>query len=135
MRPTAGAGDNDRVEAEIRSLARPLGGTASLDALVDRVRAARFLCIGEASQGTSDFYRWRAQLSRRLVEQHGFTWIGVEGDWPDREAGTYVPTRIGGRYDALIWLDGTDALRALHHEARPTEPELETEPTGLTTGS
>ena len=44
---------------------------------------ARFVCIGEASHGTHEYYRWRAQLSRRLIEEHGFTWIGVEGDWPD----------------------------------------------------
>jgi erythromycin esterase-like protein len=50
---------------------------------------------------------------------------------PHREAGNYVPTRIGGRYDALIWLERTTALRPLHHEGRPTEPELETEPTGF----
>ena len=56
--------------------------------------------------------------------------IGVVYD-PERERGNYVPTRMGGRYDALLWLEGTSALRPLHHEARPTEPELETEPTGF----
>ncbi|HET8989000.1 MAG TPA: erythromycin esterase family protein, partial [Humibacillus sp.] len=50
---------------------------------------------------------------------------------PHHETGNYVPTRIGGRYDALIWLERTTALRPLHHEARPLEPELETEPTGF----
>jgi len=38
---------------------------------------------------------------------------------------------MGGRYDALIWLERTAALRPLHHELRPQEPELETEPTGF----
>ena len=50
---------------------------------------------------------------------------------PDRDAGNYVPTQMGGRYDALLWLEETRALRPLHHEARPVEPELETEPTGF----
>ena len=49
---------------------------------------------------------------------------------PRREAGNYVSTRMGGRYDALLWLERTDALFPLHHERRPTEPEFETEPTG-----
>jgi erythromycin esterase len=68
---------------QIRSLAGPLATPADLDALVERAADARFVCIGEASHGTHEFYRWRADLSRRMIEEHGFTWIGVEGDWPD----------------------------------------------------
>ncbi|HEY5109389.1 MAG TPA: erythromycin esterase family protein, partial [Acidimicrobiales bacterium] len=49
----------------------------------------------------------------------------------ENEAGNYVPTRIGARYDALLWLEETTALRPLHHEGPPVEPELETEPTGF----
>jgi erythromycin esterase len=50
---------------------------------------------------------------------------------PTSELGKYVDTRMGGRYDALIWLEQTAPLRPLHHELRPAEPELETEPTGF----
>ena len=50
---------------------------------------------------------------------------------PLHETGNYVPTRIGDRHDALLWLEQTSALHPLHHEPRPTEPELETEPTGF----
>ena len=50
---------------------------------------------------------------------------------PTSELGNYVLTRMGGRYDALIWLEQTAPLRPLHHELRPAEPELETEPTGF----
>lgn len=71
------------VLAEIRSLARPLTTPAHLDPLVDRLGDRRLVCIGEASHGTHEFYRWRADLSRRLIEERGFNWIGVEGDWPD----------------------------------------------------
>src|SRR5919106_597708 len=68
---------------EIRRLARPLGGRDDLDYLVDRIGDARFVLIGEASHGTSDFYRWRADLSSRLLEEKGFSFVAVEGDWPD----------------------------------------------------
>lgn len=68
---------------EVRSLATPLLTAADLDPLVTRAAAARFVAIGEASHGTHEFYLWRADLSRRLIEEHGFAWIGVEGDWPD----------------------------------------------------
>jgi erythromycin esterase-like protein len=73
----------EEVLTEIRSRARPLRTAADLDSLVARVAGDRFVCIGEASHGTHEFYEWRCVLSRRLIEEHGFTWIGVEGDWPD----------------------------------------------------
>lgn len=71
------------VVAEIHSLARPLSVVADLDPLVDRLGAERYVCLGEASHGTHEYYRWRALLTRRLIEEHGVTWIGIEGDWPD----------------------------------------------------
>jgi erythromycin esterase-like protein len=83
MRPWTSQSRDDRIIAEIRSLARPLSRRGDLDELVERVGDARFVCIGEASHGTSEYYRWRALLSRRLIEEHGYRWIGVEGDWPD----------------------------------------------------
>ena len=69
--------------AEIRSLASPLTAARDLDPLVEGVGAARYVCIGEASHGTHVYYRWRAELSRRLISESGFNWIGVEGDWPN----------------------------------------------------
>ncbi|MCW3766621.1 hypothetical protein ACKLTP_17510 [Paenarthrobacter ureafaciens] len=48
-----------------------------------------------------------------------------------RERGNYVPTVMGQRYDGLVWLPTTTALRPLHREYLPDEPELETEPTGF----
>src|SRR5437868_8158306 len=49
----------------------------------DRFADARVVLLGEASHGTSEFYRARAAISRRLIERHGFTIVAVEGDWPD----------------------------------------------------
>ena len=49
----------------------------------DRFGEARVVLLGEATHGTSEFYRARAAITRRLVERHGFTIIAVEADWPD----------------------------------------------------
>ena len=68
---------------QIRRLARPLRNAGDLAPVADAVGGSRFVCLGEASHGTHEYYRWRAELSRLLIEEHGFTWIGVEGDWPD----------------------------------------------------
>lgn len=65
-----------------------------------------------------------------LTTGRGHRAIGVVYD-PRRETGNYVPTRMGGRYDALIWFEETNALHPLRHELPPREPELETEPSGF----
>ncbi len=75
---------NARALANVaRDHARPLRGPADLDPLIDRIGDARFVLLGEASHGTSEFYTWRAELSKRLISEKGFTFIAVEGDWPD----------------------------------------------------
>jgi protein-L-isoaspartate(D-aspartate) O-methyltransferase len=52
-------------------------------AMLDRVADRRVVLLGEASHGTSEFYRARAAITRRLIERHGFTIVAVEADWPD----------------------------------------------------
>jgi protein-L-isoaspartate(D-aspartate) O-methyltransferase len=47
---------------------------------------ARVVLLGEATHGTSEFYRARAAITRRLIERHGFTIVAVEADWPDAAA-------------------------------------------------
>jgi erythromycin esterase-like protein len=49
----------------------------------DRFADARVVLLGESSHGTSEFYRARAAITRRLVERHGFSIVAVEADWPD----------------------------------------------------
>ena len=51
--------------------------------MFDRFADARIVLLGEASHGTSEFYRARAAITRRLIEEHGFTIVAVEADWPD----------------------------------------------------
>lgn len=52
----------------------------------DRFADHRVVLLGEASHGTSEFYRARAAITRRLVEEHGFSVVAVEADWPDAAA-------------------------------------------------
>ncbi len=54
--------------------------------LFDRFAERRLVLLGEASHGTSEFYRARAAITRRLIEAHGFTIVAVEADWPDAAA-------------------------------------------------
>src|SRR4029079_3977521 len=47
------------------------------------ISEARVVLLGEASHGTSEFYRARAAITRRLITSHGFNIVAVEADWPD----------------------------------------------------
>jgi erythromycin esterase-like protein len=81
MRSTSTIGS--AVEA-VAGAARPVVGAAGdYDALIDLVGTRRFVLIGEASHGTHEFYRERARITRRLIDECGFTVVAVEGDWPD----------------------------------------------------
>jgi erythromycin esterase-like protein len=52
----------------------------------ERFAARRIVLLGECSHGTSEFYRARGAITRRLVERHGFTLLAIEADWPDAAA-------------------------------------------------
>ena len=54
--------------------------------LFDRFARARIVLLGEATHGTSEFYRARAAITRRLVAAHRFNIVAVEADWPDAAA-------------------------------------------------
>jgi protein-L-isoaspartate(D-aspartate) O-methyltransferase len=69
----------------VRETAEPIDDieTASVDALLDRIGDAKLVLLGEASHGTSEFYRMRARITRELIARRGFQFVAVEADWPD----------------------------------------------------
>ena len=72
----------------IARAAEPLPGfdDPNFGKLFDRFGQKRVVLLGEASHGTSEFYRARAAITRRLIAEHGFTIVAVEADWPDAAA-------------------------------------------------
>ena len=70
----------------IRASALPLtGAPGDYDALLERIGDRRVVLIGEASHGTAEFYRERARITRRLIEENEFAAVAVEADWPDAQ--------------------------------------------------
>ncbi|HEY9599711.1 MAG TPA: erythromycin esterase family protein, partial [Cyanophyceae cyanobacterium] len=68
----------------VRESAHPLTGSPQdYDPLMDWIGDARFVLIGEASHGTHEFYQQRAEITKRLIQEKGFTAVAVEADWPD----------------------------------------------------
>jgi erythromycin esterase-like protein len=73
------------------------------DPLLAQLGPARYALLGEASHGTSEFYTQRAALTKRLIEEKGFTLIGVEGDWPELyELNRYVKGANNGASAAAV---------------------------------
>lgn len=65
------------------AMAPIVGAAADYDLLLDAIGDATLVLIGEASHGTHDFYRERARITRRLIDERGFHAVAIEGDWPD----------------------------------------------------
>jgi protein-L-isoaspartate(D-aspartate) O-methyltransferase len=76
------------VAAHIAEAAEPLPDfdDPAFGAMFDRFAGARVVLLGEATHGTSEFYRARTAITRRLIEQHGFDVVAIEADWPDAAA-------------------------------------------------
>ncbi len=120
----------------VAAAAHPLrGGPADFDLLLAQAAGARVVLLGEASHGTHDFYRVRAEITKRLVRELGFTAVAVEADWPDAyRVNRYVRGRpddpdaeaaLGGfrRFPQWMWrnadlLDFVGWLRA-HNDTLP----------------
>ena len=108
-------------------------GDPAFAALFDRYADARVVLLGEASHGTSEFYRARAAITRRLIERHGFTIVALEADWPDaatldrwvrhREA-REGEERAFERFPTWMWRNREfdDLVRWLHQYNEGREP-------------
>ena len=131
-----GAGDVRAIAARAQPLT---GGPSDFDSLLELVADARFVLIGEASHGTHEFYRIRAELTKRLIAEQGFAGVAVEADWPDayrvnrfvrgQSDDTEAADALGGftRFPQWMWrnadvLDFVGWLRAFN-DARPNENE------------
>jgi erythromycin esterase-like protein len=66
----------------INTYAKPFETIDDLDPLIAAIGDKRFVLLGESSHGTSEFYTLRAELTKRLIKEKGFSFIAVEGDWP-----------------------------------------------------
>ena len=74
----------DQSAQALRRAAAPVTGVVEdYDSLLGVIGDRRFVLIGEASHGTHEFYRERARITRRLIDELGFSVVAVEGDWPD----------------------------------------------------
>ncbi len=117
------------------------GGPADFDPVLELAAGTRFVLIGEASHGTHEFYRVRAEITKRLIREFGFTGVAVEADWPDAfRVNRYVRGQsddadadeaLGGftRFPQWMWrnadvLDFVGWLRAHNEALRADAPRV-----------
>lgn len=85
----SGSFDNSKLATEkeivekIKKVELPLKNKGDLDPLMDFIGEAKYVLLGEATHGTHEYYNWRTKITKRLILEKGFSFIGVEGDWPD----------------------------------------------------
>ncbi|RYP34169.1 hypothetical protein DL767_004396 [Monosporascus sp. MG133] len=88
--------------------------SSSFGAHFDSFGASRIVLIGDGSHGTSEFYRARAAITKRLIQEHGFNIVAIEADWPDaRTIDRYVrqhprkdkrvPIRVFDHFPRWMW--------------------------------
>ena len=129
------------LSSQVRSGAQPLDGSdADFEAVLQLATDKRFVLIGEASHGTHEFYRIRAELTKRLIQHQGFAAVAIEGDWPDahrvnhfvrnQQADPTAERALSGfaRFPQWMWrnadvVDFVGWLRA-HNETAPAEREV-----------
>lgn len=100
---------HDDLVSQLRSAARRLtGAAADYDSLLERIGDSRFVLLGEASHGTHEFYRERAEITKRLILEKGFIAIAAEADWPDAHR---VNRFVEGRSDDTAPIDALADFR------------------------
>ena len=98
------------VSSAIRQTGYQLNSKADLKPLFDYINGCSIVMLGEASHGTHEYYRWRTYISQKLIEEKGFNFIAVEGDWPD----CYRLNRFIKGYD----INNKSAYHVLHNFKR-----------------
>lgn len=100
--------DDDALLDAINRSVHPLphGSSAELDALLQLNPEAQVVLIGGSTHGTHDFYRLRAELTKRLIDHFGFNGIAVEADWPGAYRVNRFVRGVAGDPDAESALGG-----------------------------
>src|SRR5687767_7307106 len=101
--PTTSSGVANLIRENLHSLT---GASSDYDPLIQQIGEARFVLIGEASHGTHEFYRERAEITKRLILEKGFSAVAVEADFPDAYRINRYVRGVGEDKDSIDALGG-----------------------------
>ena len=74
---------HNHIISQVHKSSFDLDTAEDLDPLMEKIGQAKYVLLGEASHGTHEYYTWRSMISKRLIMEKNFSFIAVEGDWPD----------------------------------------------------
>lgn len=87
---------------EVQNQIQPLTDDG-ISELARAVAGAKVVMLGEATHGTEEFYKFRRLISQKLIADHGFKFIAVEGDWPDcHKLNAYIQSGQGNSARAIM---------------------------------
>jgi erythromycin esterase-like protein len=110
------------LNGHLRKQSVPFESMEDFSPLIDSLKDKKIVMLGESSHGTSEYYEWRSKISRELIENHGFSFIAVEGDWPSC---AHINSAIQNKIDE-------DPIKTLSHFSRwPTWMWANVETIGL----
>ncbi len=75
--------DSKILQALERASSQIVGATNDYDPLMELIGDARFVLLGASTCGTHEFCAAPARITRRLIEEKGFTAVALDADWPD----------------------------------------------------
>jgi protein-L-isoaspartate(D-aspartate) O-methyltransferase len=136
-RPSTQRSHPETIAKLVREAAAPIADIEQSDigSLLERIGDARVVLLGEATHGTSEFYRMRALVTKELILRHGFNFVAVEADWPDaariNQYVRHAPAqqeqwKAFARFPTWMWrnhevLELVEWLRAWNAEVRDPE--------------
>jgi protein-L-isoaspartate(D-aspartate) O-methyltransferase len=84
-RPCKADDEDEKLRSDIADACEPFNSleSADLGPLLKRIGEAKLVLIGEASHGTSEFYKMRSRITSELIAKKNFKLVAIEGDWPD----------------------------------------------------
>ncbi len=143
--PTAPVHRSNGIAGLVAEVAEPFGSIADaeLGPLLERIGDCSVVLLGEASHGTSEFYRMLERITRELILRKGFTVVAVEADWPDAaRIDTYVrhrrptgpPMEPFARFPTWMWRNrevATFVEWLRDHNATLEEPSRQVSFSGL----
>ncbi len=128
---TRGLAVQERIVDEIEENSIPFTHCDELDFWIKQISKNKIIMLGESSHGTKEFYSLRKEISKKLIQNYGYSFIAVEGDWPDcYKLNEYIKSTTPYDPRAIVkshfhrwptWMWANDEIPSLIHWMKNTQ--------------
>ena len=93
--------DTKKLITEIEINSTPFTKLDDLNSWMKKISKHKIIMLGESTHGTKEFYSLRREISKQLIQNYGFKFIAVEGDWPEcNKINNYIQEKNNERLDS-----------------------------------